>query len=337
MTMYNQPRRNLLSQLAHVELLTPCRDESAAYFHDLLGMEISATEGDSVYLRGWGEYFHHSLKLTQSPLPGLGHFSYRTTSAAALETLAAEIEASGRGEGWIDGDVGHGRAYRFTLPEGHLGEIFWDVERIEVPPEERSIITSRAQRYIMRGVPARRLHHVTLFAADCKTSREFLQDTVSLITTELVRFDGTEHELIVMMTANVQDHDMGLSWDPHGATAPGRFNHIAFWYDTREEIGRVADLCFDYRHPMEFGPTRHGGTELYFMYVTEPGGNRVELCTGGYVMYEPDRPIFEHLASNGGAVMWGNPFPQEMHGLGTPMVDPKTGLVIDPDPVPATA
>lgn len=76
MTMYNPPRRHLLSQLGHVELLTPCVEKSAAFFHDLLGMEISATEGDSVYLRGWGEYFHHSIKLTQSRLPGLGHFSY---------------------------------------------------------------------------------------------------------------------------------------------------------------------------------------------------------------------------------------------------------------------
>jgi catechol 2,3-dioxygenase len=335
MTMYNPPRRHLISQLAHVELLTPCVEKSAAYFHDLLGMEISATEGDSVYLRGWGEYFHHSIKLTQSRLPGIGHFSYRTTGPEALETLAAEIAASGRGEGFIDGDVGHGRAYRFTMPEGHVGEIFWEVERIAVPPEERSIIVSRAQRYIIRGVPARRLHHVTLFASDTKGAREFLQDTVSLITTELVRFDGTAHELLVMMTANVQDHDMGITWDQFGATSPGRFNHVALWYDTREEIMRVADLCFDHHHPMEFGPTRHGGTELFFMYVTEPGGNRIELCTGGYVNYEPDRPIFEHLASEGGAVMWGNPFPQEMHGIGTPPVDPKTGLVIEPPAVTA--
>jgi catechol 2,3-dioxygenase len=334
MTMYNKPRRHLLSQLAHVELLTPCVEKSAEYFHDLLGMEISATEGDSVYLRGWGEYFHHSLKLTQSPLPGLGHFSYRTTGPEALETLAAEIEASGRGEGWIDGDVGHGRAYRFTTPEGHVGEIFWDVERVEVPAEEQSIIKSRAQRYIMRGVPVRRLHHVTIFAGDVKGTREFLQDTVSLISNELVRFDGTDHELLVMMTANVQDHDMGVTWDPHGATAPGRFNHIAFWYDTREEIMRLADLCFDYKHPQEFGPTRHGGTELFFSYITEPGGNRVELCTGGYVQYEPDRPIFEHLASSGGATMWGQEFPHEMHGQGTPQVN-ANGLVIEPPAVTA--
>ena len=208
----------------------------------------------SVYLRGWGEYFHHSIKLTQSRLPGLGHFSYRTGGPEELETLAATIEASGRGEGWTDGDVGHGRAYRFTLPEGHTGEIFWDVERIQVPEAEQSVIKSRAQRYIIRGVPARRLHHVTLFAADCKGTREFLQDTVSLITNELVRFDGTEHELLVMMTANVQDHDLGLTFDQFGATAPGRFNHVALWYDTREEINRVADLCYDHLIRWSSGP-----------------------------------------------------------------------------------
>ena len=104
---------------------------------------------------------------------------------------------------------------------------------------------------------------------------------------------------MVMMTANVTDHDLGISKDPFGIE-PGRFNHVAFAYDTRGEIMRLADICYEYGHEMEFGPSRHGGSELYFFYVLEPGGNRVELCSGGYLFFEPDRPIFEHWVSEGG-------------------------------------
>ena len=32
MTMYNPPRKNLISQLAHVELLTPRLDDSVTFF-----------------------------------------------------------------------------------------------------------------------------------------------------------------------------------------------------------------------------------------------------------------------------------------------------------------
>ena len=68
----------------------------------------------------------------------------------------------------------------------------------------------------------------------------------------------------------------------------------------RGEIMRPADICYEYGHEMEFGPSRHGGSELYFSYVLEPGGNRVELGSGGYLFFEPDRPIFEPWVSEGG-------------------------------------
>jgi catechol 2,3-dioxygenase len=48
-----------LAHLSHVELLTPKPDESLAYFRDLLGMEIAGEEGDSVFLRGFGDYERH--------------------------------------------------------------------------------------------------------------------------------------------------------------------------------------------------------------------------------------------------------------------------------------
>ena len=63
----------LLSHLAHVEFMTPKLEESTTFFKELLGMEESAREGNSVYLRGWGEYYHHSLILTDGSQPALCH------------------------------------------------------------------------------------------------------------------------------------------------------------------------------------------------------------------------------------------------------------------------
>jgi catechol 2,3-dioxygenase-like lactoylglutathione lyase family enzyme len=54
-------RKRLISQLAHVELHTPKLDASVAFFHDILGMEESARTSESVYMRCWGEFHHHSL------------------------------------------------------------------------------------------------------------------------------------------------------------------------------------------------------------------------------------------------------------------------------------
>ena len=46
-----------LSVLSHVELLTPKPDESVAFARDILGLFVVAEEGDSVYLRCWGDYY----------------------------------------------------------------------------------------------------------------------------------------------------------------------------------------------------------------------------------------------------------------------------------------
>ena len=108
-----------VAHLAHVELLTPDLDGSLGFFRDLLGMEETARAGGSVYLRGYEEQYHHSLKLTAATEAGAGHVAWRARSPQALERRVAAIEAAGRGRGWIDGDLGHGRAFRFVTPEGH--------------------------------------------------------------------------------------------------------------------------------------------------------------------------------------------------------------------------
>jgi catechol 2,3-dioxygenase len=51
----------LLSQLAHVEILSPRPQDSVDFFTRVLGLQESGRDGRSVYLRGWSEFFHHSL------------------------------------------------------------------------------------------------------------------------------------------------------------------------------------------------------------------------------------------------------------------------------------
>ena len=69
-----------VAQLAHVELLTPKPDQTLRFFTDLLGLQETEREGQSVYLRAYEDFYHHTLKVTEAPKPGLGHVAWRTTS-----------------------------------------------------------------------------------------------------------------------------------------------------------------------------------------------------------------------------------------------------------------
>ena len=46
----------LIAHLAHVEVLTPTPERSLAFYRDVIGLEESGRAGQSVYLRGWGEW-----------------------------------------------------------------------------------------------------------------------------------------------------------------------------------------------------------------------------------------------------------------------------------------
>src|SRR5215211_7435828 len=99
-----------VAQLAHVDLLTPKPDETLRFFKELLGLQETEREGQSVYFRAYEDFYHHTLKLTEAAKPGLGHVAWRTTSPQALERRVAAIESSGLGLGWSEGELGHGPA-----------------------------------------------------------------------------------------------------------------------------------------------------------------------------------------------------------------------------------
>lgn len=56
-----------------------------------------------------------------------------------------------------------------------------------------------------------------------------------------------------------------------------KLHHVAFYYGTGQHNIDAAEMFRDYDIPDEAGPDRHGITQGQFLYVFEPGGNRIEL------------------------------------------------------------
>ncbi|MFT3863222.1 MAG: VOC family protein [Solirubrobacterales bacterium] len=303
--MTNVPDR-LLSQLAHVEIITPDPAASLAFYKDVLGLEESAREGQSVYLRGWGERFHHSIQLTEGPHPGLGHIGWRTWGPDALKAGAKKLESSGLAVGWTDGHVGHGDSFRYRSPSGgHLNEIFWDVSLYEPPAELAPIYPNRPQRYVPRGVAARSLDHVTITSPDVMADVDWYRDNLGHRFTEYIVAEEDPDFVIFAMTTTVHlAHDMAIVADPAGAKQ--RVNHVAFWVDQREELLRAADVLLDADVPIEFGPGRHGMGEQDYLYVREPSGLRIELNAGGYRLFAPDAEPVRWVPSQGANTWFRN-------------------------------
>ena len=279
-----------MSENAHlgpVELFSPRAAESLAFFVDVLGMEIEGEEGPSAFLRGYGDYQRYSLKLTESDSSGMGVLGLRAWSEEALERRVAAVEATGLGEGWTDGDRGRGRSYRFRDPDGHVFELYFEVDRYEAPEHLRPSLKNQPQRYVGRGAAIKRLDHVNVLAADVRSNREFAVDTLGYRLYERVELDDGS-EAGAWMSASIAAHELIYTSDAY--EAHGRLHHVAFWVDTREECLRAADLFLEHGVHIEAAPSKHGIAQGFFLYGYEPGGNRVEVTTGGYLVYDPQQP-----------------------------------------------
>lgn len=277
-----------LAHLAHAELLTPDLEGSLWFFTELLGMRETARDKDSIYLRCYEDPYHHSLKLTAADQAGLGMLGWRTTSADALERRAAALDKAGLGSGWTKGDLGVGRTFAFETPDGHAMELVWDVEKYTAPPELRSPILTRRSKRPLKGLPPRRLDHVNLMASDVTVQKETLEQTLGFGTRErVIDAANGDVEIGAWLSVNILGHEMAVMLDQTGSR--GRLHHLAFWYGVPQHNTDAAELCREYGIQIEAGPDVHGITQGAFLYVFEPGGNRIELFgNSGILQFEPD-------------------------------------------------
>ena len=305
-----------LAHLAHVEMLTPKPEQSLRFFVDILGMQESGRAGDSVYLRGWDDYEHHTLKLTAAKTSGIGHFAFRTTSEQALHRRVAVLEASGAGRGWTKGDVGHGPAFTTQDPDGHLIELYYETEWYAAPPDLKPALKNQAQRFPARGVNVRRLDHLNLLAIDVRATRLFLENNLGLRTTEQIVFD--EGEMGAWFTATNKSYDLAYTLDHTGM--PGRLHHVTYAVDSREEVLRAADIFLENGIYIETGPHKHAVQQTFFLYGYEPGGNRVEVCNAGArLILAPDwKPIIWNKDERSKGQAWGLKTTESFHTYGTP-------------------
>ncbi len=298
--------RRLLSQLAHVELTSPDPDTSIKFFTEVLGLSVTTQEGQSAYLRAWGEHFHHSLVITEGPEPHLSHIAWRSNGEEELTLAVANLEGRGAGEGWEDASTGHGPAYRYRSPGGHLHEVFWEVERYQAPPELQSTYPIRPQKYNPVGAAVRQIDHVTIGTGVLVEDVDFYCETFGSRFMECTQLSDDVDPFFAEVSNNEQAHDLGLIAD--GSGARGRTHHVAYWLDNPLDLTRAADVISESGTRVEYGPGKHGHGENNYLYVRDPGSNhRVEIFSGGYRNYQPDwevRRWVGGVSETGGAEMF---------------------------------
>jgi catechol 2,3-dioxygenase len=250
----------------------------------------------------------------------VGHVGLRARGPQALQRRVEAIERAGQGKGWTDGDLGHGPAYRFTDPDGHELELYWETEWYQPPPGLEPALKNQAMRFPAKGVNLRRLDHLNLLAARTEPTRDFLIECLGARPTEqIVMDDGTVAG--IWFTFTNKGYDLVCTQDRMGAS--GRLHHLTYAVDSREEVLRAADICLEHGVFIETGPHKHAIQQSFFLYVYEPGGNRIEICNAGArLILAPDwKVITWSQAERAKGQAWGLKTIESFHTHGTPPVD----------------
>ena len=167
----------------------------------------------------------------------------------------------------------------------------------------------------------RRLDHLNLLASNVTELRVFFEDVLGMRTTEKIVLDSGE-EAGVWVTATNKTYDVAFTHDHYGAH--GRFHHVTYALDSREEVLRAADIFLENGIHIETGPHKHAVQQTFFLYVYEPGGNRVEVANAGArLMLAPDwQPIVWTETERKKGQAWGLKTIESFHTHGTPPIRP---------------
>ena len=98
-------------------------------------------------------------------------------------------------------------------------------------------------------------------------------------------------------------------------------HHVGYYVDSPDQLMRGATILADSGIEIEWGPGQHGTSGAIFLYCYEPSGNRVEVWTGGFLLFPPDwEPIrWDPEVARYGLELWGSDMPETYLRYGTPL------------------
>jgi catechol 2,3-dioxygenase len=309
-----------IAHVGHAELRVTDLQASRAFFTDVMGLFVTAESDHQVYLRAWQDFDHHTLLLTQAEDSGLGHLAWRVSGPEDLADHEHQLRSLGVEYEWIEGgtELGHGDALRFRTPSAGIPtELYWEVERyVEADPSMVSNLASHPQRYIGRGIAPRRFDHANFLVNDVRAEQQWhsehlgIRHNYYLENAENERLGSwlaktnLSHEIAFMRNRN-QDGDV--------------LHHIAYYLDSPDQLLRAATIIADGGAKLEWGPGQHGTSGAIFLYCFEPSGNRIEVWTGGMLLFAPDwEPIrWDADTAAQGLEMWDSVMPETYLTHGT--------------------
>lgn len=284
-------------RLSHVEFGVTDMAASRKFYTEILGLQVTDEDADTIYLRAMEERGHHCLVLKKKAAPGIDYLSYKLFSEEELDKAERHFKSLGQPVEWVNRPY-QGRTLRTQDCFGAPMEFYFKMDRL----------APIHQKYALyRGVKPLRIDHFNCFVPNVDEAVEFY-GTLGFRVTEYTEDEETGRLWAAWTHRKGGVHDIAFT----NGTGP-RLHHTAFWVPTPLNIIDLLDLMSTtgYVGNIERGPGRHGISNAFFLYILDPDGHRIEIYCSDYQTVDPDlEPIKWDLKDPQRQTLWGAPAPR---------------------------
>lgn len=274
------------------------------FYHDTIGLILTEKAHDTLYLRGLEEQDHHSYVLTLSDTPVVYGIGFKVATDNDLLLLEDHFKKLKLPTEWVTRHA-QKRTLKTSSPQGIPLEFYASQEKAP----------SKLREYgLYQGCHPQRFDHFNAFTPDAQQSYEFF---VRELGFRLSEYTITEKGEIwaAWMQRKGNVHDMALTI----GDGP-RLHHSAIWVPTPLQIIHLLDVMSTtgYVDNIERGPGRHGISNAFFLYITDPDGHRIEIYTSDYLTVDRDlTPKAWDLRDPQRQTLWGSAAPKSWFEKGS--------------------
>jgi catechol 2,3-dioxygenase len=262
-----------INRLDHASIYTPDIGKALAWYVDILGLKLLERTENHAHLACRAEFGELTLvKGTTS----IRDFTFGVEDTEDLDRIAAILMMENVAYKRTNGGSrpGEGSTIFFSTPSGHA-------MRLSVGADgRRAGITSFDSKgsYAPCGID-----HINIVGeVDPLAMRNFLTKICFKFSFSI---SMSGKLLAIWLRSSTYDHDIAYT---QAMRPTDRLHHIAFSVEDGNHYFRLSDRLMENRLRWEFGPGRHNvglgsstgfGTNNY-AYIVDPGGNRIEFCSG---------------------------------------------------------
>ena len=252
--------------MGHVTFETPDVQRQAAYYSEVMGLQLQSDGDRAILSTGLGE---EAIVFKPGNAARLTNIALQVASDVELSDIGSALQSHGvKPERRSDISPSLGSAMVFTDPKGTEVELFTEGKLTGNCP--------------IGGVAPLKLGHVACLVPDAKAISEFYIKALGFRVSDWIE------DYFAFLRCGPDHHTLNF------ITGAGNFmHHFAFQLNDWGHLQKACDVLAQHKRTLIWGPGRHGVGHNVFVYHRDPDDHIIELFAEMDQMNDESLGFFE--------------------------------------------